>query len=78
MSRIDKLKLLRPASAFVLALGLVALGFMVRVESEPGLLPLLLVLLGAVGLVVTQAKIRSASRCALPRRSSPQSNGPGA
>jgi LPXTG-motif cell wall-anchored protein len=46
----------RMASALVLGLGLVLLVFMVTVESEPGALPLGLVLLGSIGLFATRRK----------------------
>jgi LPXTG-motif cell wall-anchored protein len=46
----------RIASALVLGLGLVLLVFMVTVESEPGALPLGLVLLGSIGLFATRRK----------------------
>ena len=46
----------RIASALVLGLGLVLLAYMVTVESEPGAIPLALVLLGSIGLFVTRRK----------------------
>jgi hypothetical protein len=46
----------RLASFLVLGLGLVLLVFMVTVESEPGALPLALVLLGSIGLFATGRK----------------------
>jgi hypothetical protein len=46
----------RLASFLVLCLGLVLLVFMVTVESEPGALPLALVLLGSIGVFATRRK----------------------
>jgi hypothetical protein len=46
----------RLASFLVLGLGLVLLVFMVTVESEPGALPLALVLLGSIGVFATRRK----------------------
>jgi hypothetical protein len=42
-----------------IVLGAILLAYMVTVESEPGALPLLLLLVGSVWLFVTRAKIRS-------------------
>jgi hypothetical protein len=49
-------------SAFVLAIGLLLLTYMVRVEGEPGAIPLLLVLLGGIGAIVTWRRARAHRR----------------
>lgn len=51
------LRMARAAAAAVLATGLALLALMVATEGEPGLLPLVLVLGGAIGLGVAQARI---------------------
>jgi len=43
---------------FVLAIGLVLMTYMITVESEPGLLPLVLVLVGAIWSVVAWRRAR--------------------
>jgi hypothetical protein len=45
----------------ILAIGLALMTMMIVIESEPGALPLLLVLLGSVGYLV--ARIRGRARC---------------
>jgi hypothetical protein len=42
-----------------IVLGAILLAYMVTVESEPGALPLLLLVVGGVWLLVTRARIRS-------------------
>jgi zinc transporter ZupT len=42
-----------------IVLGAILLAYMVTVESEPGALPLLLLVVGGVWLFVTRARIRS-------------------
>lgn len=51
------LRVARALAGGVLAIGLALLALMVTTEGEPGLLPLVLVLGGAVALGVTQARI---------------------
>ena len=47
-------------AGFVLAIGLVLMAYMITVESEPGLLPLLLVLGGGIWLAVARLRARRA------------------
>ena len=47
------------AAMFVLVIGLVLMAWMIYAESEPGALPLLLVLGGGGWAVVTRARCRS-------------------
>jgi hypothetical protein len=47
-------------SAFVLALGLALMAYMIYAESEPGAIPLALVLVGTIWLVVTRVRVRRA------------------
>lgn len=49
MTRKHRFDVLRIVSLSLLAPGLALVGFMVRTESEPGALPLALVLVGAAG-----------------------------
>lgn len=55
----ETLKVHAILSAMVLVMGAVLLVYMVTVESEPGALPLLLVLLSAGWHLITRARIRS-------------------
>lgn len=52
----------RAIAAGIFAIGLALLAFMVTVEGEPGLLPLLLVLGGGAWLAVAQARLRARRR----------------
>lgn len=52
-----RLRIARAIAAATLAVGGLLLGLMVTYEGEPGLLPLVLVLGGAVALGVAQARI---------------------
>jgi hypothetical protein len=45
-------------AVFVLAIGLVLMTYMITVESEPGLLPLVLVLVGSIWSVVAWRRAR--------------------
>ncbi|HEX9953372.1 MAG TPA: hypothetical protein VGB53_16495 [Rubricoccaceae bacterium] len=54
-----KLKVHTILSVLTFVTGLLLLIYMVSVESEPGALPLLLVVVGTVWYVVTRARIRS-------------------
>ena len=49
-------------SLLVLGAGLVLLAYMVRVEDEPGAIPLLLVLLGGTGTVLAWRRARAHRR----------------
>jgi hypothetical protein len=53
MLKKNRLKL---SSVVILILGLVLLVYMVLIEDEPGALPLLLVLIGALGLIYSRFK----------------------
>lgn len=53
-----RLKVHRLASATVLAIGLALMTMMILVESEPGLLPLLMVVGGGAWLLATQLRMR--------------------
>lgn len=46
-------------SMVILAVGLVLMVFMIRTESEPGALPLLLIVVGTGWYLATRARIRS-------------------
>lgn len=46
-------------AALTVALGVVLLAYMVVVESEPGAIPLLLIVLGSAWYVVTRRRARS-------------------
>ena len=46
-------------SALIILIGLVLLIYMIRVESEPGALPLLLIVLGVGWWLITRARRRS-------------------
>ena len=48
-------------SVLILAIGAVLMTYMVTVESEPGLLPALLVVAGIGWYLITRARIRSLS-----------------
>jgi hypothetical protein len=62
MQRANFRNICRAISLILLAVGLVLLVFMVKVEGEPGALPLALMLAGTVG---------SLASCRKPRRSYP-------
>jgi len=53
-----KLNVHKLLSALVLAIGLVLMTYMIYVESEPGLLPILLVVLGVGWYAITRARVR--------------------
>lgn len=55
----SKLKLHARLSMAILVIGLVLMIFMITTESEPGALPLLLVVVGTGWHLVTRARIRS-------------------
>ena len=56
------MKALKIGSVVVTVLGLVLLGYMVSQEGEPGLLPLALVLAGAIGFFLAGYLVRSQGR----------------
>lgn len=51
-------------SLIVIALGLVLLAYMVTVESEPGAIPLAMIVLGSAWHLVARAKARSHAEAA--------------
>jgi FtsH-binding integral membrane protein len=59
MQSIVTLKVYRLLSASILALGFALMAMMIATEGEPGLLPLVLVVLGAGWSFVTWARLRS-------------------
>lgn len=58
MNTPEKLKVHRTLSVLVLAAGLVLMAGKIYADSEPGAIPLLLVVLGAVGYFVARARAR--------------------
>lgn len=58
MSRHEK-RVQRTLSLVTIGIGVVLLIYMIRVESEPGLLPLLLVVLGTAWYFITRSRARS-------------------
>jgi|3_EtaG_2_1085321.scaffolds.fasta_scaffold45258_3 hypothetical protein len=52
------LKNLRIFSLISVFIGLVLLGYMIKVENEPGALPLLLILVGTIWLIINQLRIK--------------------
>lgn len=55
---LKKLKLLRFISMGSTLIGIVLLIFMIKYEDEPGAIPLILILVGLVGIYMTQARIK--------------------
>ena len=55
---LKKLKLLRFISIVSTLIGIVLLIFMIKYEDEPGAIPLILLLVGLVGIYMTQARIK--------------------
>lgn len=49
-------------SAAILVIGLALMAFMISTESEPGALPLALVLIGGIWLFVARRRARSAAK----------------
>ncbi len=58
----EKLRVHAILSALTLVVGLVLLVYMIRVESEPGALPLLLVVLGLGWQIATRVRMRAHQR----------------
>ena len=54
----DNMKVLRAVSLTILAVGALLAAFMIYTESEPGALPLALLLVGGIGCAVCWAKSR--------------------
>ncbi len=55
---LKKLKLLRFISIGSTLIGIVLLIFMIKYEDEPGAIPLILILVGLIGIYMTQARIK--------------------
>ncbi len=53
----SRFKYYRVLSILILLAGIILLGYMIRVEGEPGIVPLLIIIAGSVWLVVNQMKI---------------------
>lgn len=62
MRSIKSLRVQRLAGAIALVAGFALLGFMVTTEGEPGLLPLVLVVLAALGTFATHRRLRAHRR----------------
>ncbi len=54
----QNLKTQRILSSTILLFGVILLTYMIKVEGEPGALPLFLILVGTVWLIVSQIKIK--------------------
>jgi hypothetical protein len=54
----QKLKINRALASFTVLLGVVLIIYMIKVEDEPGALPLLLVITGAIWLLTVQYRIK--------------------
>lgn len=54
----QKLKLYRILSILTILLGLILIVYMIKVEDEPGALPLLIIITGAIWFIVNQIKIK--------------------
>ena len=59
---IEKLKVQRLVAGFACGIGVALMAMMITTEGEPGLLPLVLVLVGGIGLVATHLRIRARRR----------------
>ena len=57
-----KFRYYRTFWAFIALLGICLIVFMVKVESEPGLLPLVMTLTGITGFIYIQFKIKNANK----------------
>lgn len=58
-SYVKKQKIIQIISVLVCILGIGLLSYMITVESEPGALPLLMVIVGAIGILLTRNKQQS-------------------
>ncbi len=59
MNTLEKLRVHKMLSALTIAIGLVLLIYMITVESEPGAIPLLLIVLGTGWHFITRARTQS-------------------
>lgn len=66
MNALEKLKVQKALSMLTIAMGLVLLTYMIYAESEPGAIPLLLVVLGTGWYLISRARIRSHHKKARP------------
>ncbi len=62
MDTIEKLKLQKLISMLTISIGIVLLIYMINVESEPGAIPLLLIVLGAGWYGITRVRISRIKR----------------
>lgn len=56
----QKLKLYRTISLLIILLGILLLVYMIKVEDEPGALPLLILIIGIVSFIKNQTQIEKA------------------
>lgn len=54
----QKLKSFKIVSVITFLIGAVLMIYMIKVEDEPGALPLFLILIGTIGFVVSEIKIK--------------------
>lgn len=59
MNTLEKLKLYKLLSVLTIVIGTVLLIYMIVVESEPGALPLLMIIMGTGWYFITRTRIRS-------------------
>jgi len=62
MKKNQILKIYTALSILILLFGVVSLVYMIKVEDEPGALPLFLIILGTLSLIVNQVKIKKQMR----------------
>jgi hypothetical protein len=55
---IQKLKIYTTLSVLTIVLGVILLIYMIRVEDEPGALPLLLIMIGTVWFIINRVKTK--------------------
>ena len=62
MKKNQFLKIYTALSILILLFGVISLVYMIKVEDEPGVLPLFLIALGTLSLIVNQVKIKKQMR----------------
>jgi hypothetical protein len=62
MKKNQILKIYTALSILILLFGVISLVYMIKVEDEPGALPLFLIILGTLSLIVNQVKIKKQMR----------------
>jgi hypothetical protein len=62
MEKNQILKIYTALSILILLFGVISLVYMIKVEDEPGALPLFLIILGTLSLIVNQVKIKKQMR----------------